>query len=134
MDVVKEYEDVDVIKRVGNFLRNDTMKVMEDIYAQQIEFDAIYSQSDSMLVGVREVQAKLGLDKGGIAVGIDYIQEAKDAILEGKQTATFLYPTVAKEGIEVIVDLINGKEVAKDITVPTKLITIDNVKEVAPIF
>jgi len=107
---------------------------MEELYNEGIHFDAIYSHSDSMLVGAREVMANVGDDREIITVGIGYIQSAKRAIKEGRQTASFIYPTAAKEGIEAIVDMIEGKEVAKNITIDSVMITIENVNEIEPIF
>lgn len=49
---MQAYPDIQVIRRTANFLRADTIRVMEDLYNNDVEFDAIYSQSDSMLSGV----------------------------------------------------------------------------------
>jgi ribose transport system substrate-binding protein len=121
-EVIAKYPQMSIIYRRGNFLRNDTMKVMEDLYAKGIGFDAIYSHSDSMLEGARQVMNEKEEQKEIITVGIDFIQAAKKAILQGKQTASFTYPTAAKEGIEAIVSIIET------------MVTIQNVHDVRPIF
>lgn len=134
LDIVKKYPDINVILRRGNYLRNDAIKVMETIYQDEIDFDAIYSHSDSMLIGAREVMNRLQKDTKIPMVGIDYIKETKVAIQEGKQMASFLYPTSAKEGVQAIVDIINGKKIAKNIVVDSIMITKDNVNKIEPIF
>jgi ribose transport system substrate-binding protein len=132
--VIAKYPQMSIIYRRGNFLRNDTMKVMEELYAKNIAFDAIYSHSDSMLEGARQVMDEHGDSKEMITVGIDFIQSAKKAILQGKQTASFTYPTAAKEGIEAIVSIIKNKPVLKNQTIDSTMVTIQNVHDVRPIF
>lgn len=135
LEIIQQYPNIKVIKRVANFLRADAIKVMEKIYKEDVEFDAIFSHSDSMLSGVRSAMREFNIDpKSKIMVGIDYISEAKTAILQGEQTASFIYPTAGKEGIEAIVKLIENKSVAKDIILDTQTVTLENVEHLEPIF
>ncbi|MEA3354365.1 MAG: substrate-binding domain-containing protein [Campylobacterota bacterium] len=133
MEIVNKYPDIKVIKRTANFLRADAAKVMEDIYKNNIKFDAIYSHSDSMLSGVRMVMNKKKKSKI-LSVGIDYIKEAKTAILNNKQDISFTYDTCGKEGVEAIVSYIKGKKVRKNITISTTMVTKANAYKVEPIF
>ncbi|MGM0519993.1 MAG: substrate-binding domain-containing protein [Campylobacterota bacterium] len=133
-DVAKEYSDVKIIKRRANFLRNDAINVMEDIYNKNIDFDAIYSHSDSMLIGARIVMNKYNDTKSKPTAGIDYIKDAQEAILEGNQSVSFTYPTCSKEGIEAIVKIIKKEKVPKNIVIDTKMIEKDNASMVKPIF
>lgn len=132
--ILKQYPNIKVIKENANFLRTDTIKVMEKIYKKNIKFDAIFSHSDSMLEGVRKVMNKYNKDLTTPMIGIDYIKASKEAIKDGHQTATFVYQTSAKEAIQAIVDIINNKPIQKNITLNTLKITKDNVKEIQPIF
>lgn len=132
--VASQYEAVNIIKKRANFLRSDAIRVMEELYASGVEFDAIYSHSDSMLVGVREAMVRHNKEFSIPMVGIDYIKAAKTAILEGKQSASFTYPTVAKEGIEAVVKLLQKEEVPRTIEVDSVRVTPENVSEVEPIF
>lgn len=134
MEVANKYPKIKVIKKRANFLRNDAIKVMEEVYEQGVHFDAIYSHSDSMLVGARKVMKRLGKPLDIPMVGIDYIQEAKEAILQGEQTASFIYQTSAKEGAKAIVDIINGKLPKKEQTLDTVMVTKENVQTLKPIF
>ena len=134
LDIVKKYPNINVVLRRGNYLRNDAIKVMEGIYQDKINFDAIYSHSDSMLIGAREVMNRLQKNTKIPMVGIDYIQETKTAIQEGSQMASFVYPTSAKEGVQAIVDIINGKKVAKNIIVESIMVTKENANKIEPIF
>lgn len=131
--IIAQYPNMKVIKKRANYLRNDAIKVMEDIYKQDIKFDAIYSHSDSMLIGARSVMKRL--NKPNVpSISIDYIKQTQQAIKDGIQLASFLYPTSGKEGVQLIVDIINKKTVPKNTTLGTVMITKENVDKVKPIF
>lgn len=136
LDEIKKYPEMSVVAiKDGNYLRADAIKAVEEALAEGLEFDVVYSQSDSMVTGVRLALKKAGIDpKSKIIVGIDYISEAKEAILLGEQSATFIYPTCGKEAAEAIQKILMGEEVPKRIKVDSTLITIDNVNKVKPIF
>lgn len=121
--------------RRGDSLRGKTIEAMERILAEGVHFDAIYAQSDSMASGARFALRRAGIDPAGIpTVGIDYIDEARAAILAGEQTASFTYPTFGKEGAHLALDLLAGRKVPKYLTVPSVLVTRENAAEVEPIF
>ena len=131
--IIKRYPNMKIVKRRANYLRNDAIKIMEDIYKKDIKFDAIYSHSDSMLIGARSVMQRL--NKPIIpSISIDYIKETKIAIKKGQQLASFLYPTAGKEGVRLIVDIINKKKIKKNTTLDTIMITKQNVDKIEPIF
>lgn len=130
---VSGYPDIKIVKRRANFLRNDAIKVMEDIYKNNILFDAVYSHSDSMLIGARTVMERLNKPLVP-SVGIDYINETRSAIKEGKQLASFVYPTSGKEGVRLIIDLIDKKTVPKNTILDTIMVTQENVDKIKPIF
>lgn len=135
LDAIKEYPKIQVIEKTANYLRSDAMKVMEELYKNNIEFDAIYSHSDSMLIGARNVMKKYKKDLSLIpSMSIDYIKQTQEAIKNGEQFASYAYPTSAKEGIGLIVDLINNKEVPKVTYIKSILVTKKNVHLVEPIF
>lgn len=133
--VAKKYKDIKVVKKRANYLRNDAIVALEEIYKDGIEFDAIFSHSDSMLIGARKVMKKYNDSPKNIpTVGMDYIKPAKEAILKGTQSASFVYPTCGKEGVEAIVKIIKGENVPKNITIETKMVDKNNVLQVDPIF
>lgn len=136
MDTMKKYPDIKITAiKDGNYLRGDAIRVTEKAIREKIPFDAVYAQSDSMASGVRIALRKAGIPvKEKIIVGIDYISEAREAIISGEQSASFLYPTCAKEVADVVFKILHGKAVAKRIIVKSKMVTINNVNEVSPIF
>lgn len=133
-DVAKEYKDVKIIKKRANYLRNDAIMALEEIYKEKIKFDAIFSHSDSMLIGAREVMKRYDRAQTIPMVGIDYIKPAREAILNGVQSASFVYPTCAKEGIETIVKIINSQKIQKDRILGTLMVDKRNASRIDPLF
>ena len=135
LDEMARHPGITVLKRTGNYLRKDAVTEMEKLVADGIRVDAIFSESDSMLSGVRVVLDKHKIDARSIVmIGCDYTSEAREAIRNGTQTGSVLFPLGGKRSIEVARDIIAGKPVAKHISIPVKLVTRDNVEQVAPIF
>ena len=135
LDVMQMYPEIKVVKRTGNYLRKDAIIQMEQLIKDGIKVDAIFSESDSMLSGVRLVLNRHKIDPATIiSVGCDYTSEAKNAILSGTQTASVLFPLGGKASIETAVKILAGEEVEKHIINPVKLVTSENVHDVKPIF
>lgn len=135
LDEIAKHPGIKVIKRTGNYLRKDAVTEMEKLVSEGIHVDAIFSESDSMLSGVRMVLDKRKIDaRSIIMIGCDYTSEARDAILKGTQTGSVLFPLGGKRSIEVARDILAGKSVAKHISIPVKLVTRENVDQVTPIF
>lgn len=135
MDEISKYKDIKVIKRTGNYLRKDAIFETEKLVKDNIKFDAIFSQSDSMLSGFRAAYEKAGIDSSQIiTVGCDYTSEAKEAILKGTQTASILFPLAGKQSVETALEIIAKKEIEKHIIIPVKLVDKQNVNEVKPVF
>ncbi len=135
LDEVGKHSGIKVIKRYGNYLRKDAVLEMEKLVAQGEHVDAIFSESDSMLSGVRIVLEKNKIDPGSIImVGCDYTSEARDSIRKGSQTGSVMFPLGGKQSIDAAVDILAKKTVLKHIVIPVKLVTKENVEQVPPIF
>jgi ribose transport system substrate-binding protein len=121
--------------KVGNYLRPDAIRAVEEALQEQIPFEAIYAQSDSMAAGARLALRKAGRDPARLLiVGIDYIAEAREAIRKGEQAASFTYPTGAQEAAGAARALLRGETVPKRIVVESVMVTRDNVEQIRPIF
>lgn len=136
LDALARHPGVTVVAaRDANYLRADAIRVTEQVLAEDVAFDAIYAQSDSMASGARMALARAGIDPAQkLIVGIDYIREAREAIRNGQQAASFLYPSCADETVQVVLDLLAGHPVPRHVTVDTLLIDAHNVQQVEPIF
>lgn len=135
MERIAKYPGIRVIKRTGNYLRRDTIMAMEKLFAEGERFDAVFSESDSMLSGLRSVMERYGMDPSGIVtVGCDYTSEARAAIRRGTQSASILFPLGGNRAVETAEKILAGTPVPKHIVIPVKLVTQENVNDVAPVF
>lgn len=135
LDVISQYTKIKVIKRTGNYLRKDAILEMEKLIKEKIHLDAIFSESDSMLSGVRSALYRHKLDpKKIIMLGCDYTSEAREAIRQGTQTASILFPLGGQQAVDAVIKILKGEEVPHHILIPVRLVTQENIDTVAPIF
>lgn len=135
LKVIGRYKKIRVIARSGNFLRRDTILAMKALHSSGETYDAIYSQSDSMLSGVRLFMKREGIDPASVLmVGIDYIDEARQAIRNGSQDSSFIYSLCGKESAEAAMALLRGETVPKEIILKSEHVTRENVDAIDPIF
>jgi ribose transport system substrate-binding protein len=135
LDEIRKHKGIRVIKRTGNYLRKDALVEMEKLMADGIRVDAIFSESDSMLSGVRMVLNKHKIDPRSIVmVGCDYTSEAQQAIREGAQSGSVLFPLGGRKSVEVALKIFAKEPVPRHIYIPVKLVTRENLEQVAPIF
>lgn len=136
MEIMAKYPDIRVIKRTGNYLRKDALIEMEKLVAEGVQVDAIFSESDSMLSGIRAVLARHKIDPASvISVGCDYTSEARTAILKGSQTGSVLFPLGGKATVQAVLNLKAGKSLPAHIDIPVDtLVTRKNVHQVKPVF
>lgn len=109
---------------------------VEEALAENLAFDAIYAQSDSMALGAIMALKKAGRDPRQIPItGIDFITEARNAIRAGDLDASFTYPTFGREGAEAALTLIDGGRLAtRERIVASIAVTRDNVERIEPVF
>lgn len=135
MEEIGKHKSIKVIRRTGNYLRKDALIEMEKLVAEGIRVDAIFSESDSMLSGVRMVLNRNRIDPSSIVmVGCDYTSEAREAIRDGSQNGSVLFPLGGYKTVETALKIFAGNQVPKHISIPVKLVTRENVEQVSPIF
>ena len=136
-EALKQHPGLKVVAvKPADYLRAQAIQRIEEALAEKLQFDAIYSQSDSMALGAILALKKSGRDPGKIPItGIDYISEAREAIRSGALNASFTYPTFGKEGAAATMKLLRGgKPDKKEVLVESVAVTRKNVDKVAPIF
>ena len=135
LDVMGRHKGIKVIRRTGNYLRKDAIIEMEKLIEESVHIDAIFSESDSMLSGVRSALDRHGLDpKKILMIGCDYTSEAREAIRQGTQTGSILFPLGGRQAVQIALKILTGEKVPKHISLPVKLVTHKNVGEVPPVF
>lgn len=135
LEEMAKYPKIEIIKRTGNYLRRDAIIAMESLLKENIEVDAIFSESDSMLSGVRSALKRFDRDPAKlITVGCDFTREAQNAIRNGSQTASVLFPLGGDKAVEIAVKILNGEKVPKHIFIPVTVVDQTNVDSIKPIF
>lgn len=137
LDELKNHPGLQVaaIKRADSQRALAILKV-EEALAEKLPFDAIYAQSDSMALGAIMALKKNGIDPKTLPItGIDFISDARAAILAGELDASFTYPTFGREGAEAALTLIGGGKLAsRERIVPSIAVTRENAERIKPIF
>jgi ribose transport system substrate-binding protein len=135
LEEIAKYSEIKVIRRTGNYLRKDAIIEMQKLIREGVHIDGIFSESDSMLSGVRSVLHRYNIDPVSIVtVGCDYTSEAREAILKGEQSASIRFPLGGKTTVDIALKIFAKEKVPKHISIPVKLITMKNADRVEPIF
>lgn len=131
VDGIKGTEMEIVASQNCDFLRENAVKFMED-QLQRFgpgEIQAVYAHNDEMALGAIQALEAVGRLKEVAVVGIDGQNNAFEAIKEGKLAASFVYPFVAPEGMEVAYKVAKGEAVDPVIVLPGKQVDASNVDE-----
>ena len=128
---ISKYKKIKTIIKTANYSKINAIMVVEDLYTQQIRYDAIFAHNDAMAIGAHMAQKNLGIDPATVpAVSIDYLPEIREAIRKGEHSASFTYPTCGKEGVKAALALLQGKKVPRFIPIPSQIVTKENVEKV----
>jgi len=117
---------------VANWLREEAMAQMESALAAHEHIDLVYAHNDPMAMGAYLAAKAKGRDGEMKFVGIDALpglDGGRQAVADGKLAMTFIYPTGGKEAVETAVKIFKGEKVPHKITLPTAMITKENVQE-----
>jgi ribose transport system substrate-binding protein len=101
---------------------------MESALARFDEIDLVYAHNDPGAHGAYLAAQAAGREKDIKFVGIDALpQEGQIYVKQGVLGASFEYPTGGKEAVEVALEILNGKEVPKEITLSSRVFTKENI-------
>jgi ribose transport system substrate-binding protein len=133
MDAIKGTGIKVLANQPGNFQKEKSYQVMQNILQANPHIDAVYTQDDEMALGVlqaireaKRTDIKIVTGAGGAKDFYKAIQENNDITL-----ATFTYsPLMVKKAVDVAVDIAKGKKVTtKDITLPAEQVDKNNVSK-----
>ena len=116
--------------QTANFDRAEGLNVTENILQSSPGIKGIFAQNDEMALGaVRALGNRAGTDVK--IVGFDAIEDALKAIQSGKMNATVAQQPdrIGSLGVENAMKVIDGRSVDKNIPVPVKLVTKENVSQ-----
>lgn len=136
-DVCENYPDIEiVVEKVCDWDRAAAMSAVENIIQSGTEFDAIYSESDSMALGAMEALSGTEVEDKVIVGGIDLIEDAYRSISEkGMYCSAFQnFLKQAEVGSEVAVRAALGEEIEESYVIPFEMVTQENVGDYAYVF
>jgi ribose transport system substrate-binding protein len=101
---------------------------MESALARFKHIDLVYAHNDPGAHGAYLAAKAAGRETEMKFVGIDGLpQEGQMYVRQGILAATFEYPTGGKEAIDVALRILKGEKVPKEITLPSRVFTKENI-------
>jgi ribose transport system substrate-binding protein len=110
------------------WLEPNARKEMESALARFGKIDLVYAHNDPGAHGAYLAAKAAGREKEMVFVGIDGLpHEGQVYVRQGILGASFEYPTGGKEAIDTALDILAGKKVPKEVTLPSHVYTPENV-------
>jgi inositol transport system substrate-binding protein len=112
--------------------RAKAMSLMENwIQTLGSQLDAVFAHNDEMAMGALLALEQAKLKDRVVVVGVDAIADALRAVRDGRLDATVFQDAVGQgsRAVEVAVGLARGGEVEREIYIPFRLVTRENVGE-----
>ncbi len=107
--------------------------IAQDAFQLHRDIDVVYAHNDPMAYGAWQAAREAGLEEQIRFVGIDGLPEEGCVwVRNGVLSATFLYPTPGEAGLELALDILEGRREitpGEQITLPTAAITPATVEE-----
>jgi ribose transport system substrate-binding protein len=121
--------EIDVIFEADmKWLEPEARKEMESALARFDTIDLVYAHNDPGAHGAYLAAQAAGREKDIIFIGIDALpQEGQIYVKQGILAASFEYPTGGKEAIETALAILQGKPIKKEITLPSRIFTKENI-------
>ena len=112
------------------WLEPEARKEMESALARFQNIDLVYAHNDPGAHGAYLAAKAAGREKDIFFVGIDALpHEGQVYVRQGILQASFEYPTGGREAILTALKILNGDDVPKEITLRSRVFTIDNVDQ-----
>lgn len=130
-DVLSRFEGMEVIFRVANWDAKQANEVTNNILSSQRDLGAIFAACDPMIfTAMQAVKAKGRLGEVTL-VGFDAIPAVLKAISQGEIDATVRQDPsrMGLEGVKLLVDHLDGKEVQAHIPISAELVQQNNIEE-----
>lgn len=129
-NILDQYDNIKIVSdQSADGLRDDAMRLMENVLQANDHIDALFCHNDNMALGAIEAIEAAGRT-GEIAVfGMDGQQIVCDEILAGRMTGTVYYPTGATETLDLVEKILNGEPFENHQLWDTPLIVAENVNE-----
>ena len=123
---LRKHPKIKVVARdVANFDRKEAREVMRRIMQDVKNFDAVFAHNDDMILGVIDFLKKSKDQRRRVLIGFDAIREAKEAVQQGRLTATIAQKpeTMGKLSIETAVRYFRDEKINPIIFVELSVVT-----------
>lgn len=123
--------DIEVIFEADmKWLEPNARKEMESALARFDKIDLVYAHNDPGAHGAYLAAKAVGRETDIKFVGIDGLaQEGQIYVKQGILQASFEYPTGGKEAISTVLDILNGRDVPKEITLASRVFTAETINQ-----
>lgn len=121
-----------VAEQPADFQQDKAYTVMTDILKANSEIDVVFTHDDDMALGALQAIEEAGRDDIKLLTGVAGSTEAYETIMSDDNPfkVTFYFnPLMIKDAMDVGIDIIEGKDVEKEIVIPSFPIDKDNVEE-----
>jgi len=124
-------EKVQLIEQYADYDRGKGQSVTESILSKDKNFDFIIANNDDMILGALQAVNQAGLTGKLALVGVDGLPETLEAIKSGQIAATVFQDPEAQGagGIQACVDHLKGIKLEKQILIPFRLVSRENVDQ-----
>jgi ribose transport system substrate-binding protein len=110
------------------WLEPNARREMESALSRGERIDLVYAHNDPGAHGAYLAAKAAGREAGIKFVGIDALpQEGLMYVRQGILAASFQYPTGGKEAVETALAILAGKQVPREITLPSRVFTGANI-------
>lgn len=133
VDQIKKYPGIEVVaSQPGDWEREKSMNVAQNILQAHPDVDVFYGLSDEMALGASQACKAAG-KKGVTIIGIDGNPNAIEAVAKGDITATLgVNPDlIGQKAIETLDKAVKGQSSPKKVVTDTVIIDRDNLKQFA---
>jgi inositol transport system substrate-binding protein len=133
MNVIKGAPGLKLLdEQTANWDRGQATTLMENwLQKYPNDINAVFAQNDEMALGAANAVVQAGKKDNIIVVGVDAVADALNAVKKGDMDATVFQDGKAQGAgsVDTIVKLIQGGTVEKQVLIPFKLVTAENVAD-----
>ena len=133
-DAIKDNPKIKIVKdQDAKWIKEEGTKNMQQWLQSGEKIDLVFAHNDPMALGAYLAASGTGKDKEIQFIGIDGLAIPDGgirAVEQGQLAGTFVYPTGAKEAIDTVMLMIDGKEFGSKQILPTIPVTKENASEV----
>lgn len=128
-DVVDKEPGIKVLGGLdADWKKDRAHAIMQDVLKATPDINLVYAHNDPMAHGAYLAAKQAGMADKLMFIGIDAMpEEGQHWVKTGELTATILYPTPGEKGLQVALDILEGKPVQKRYLLPTRVFTRENI-------